>query len=210
MFLKRHHIALTTACAVVALLLAVAPTNAARWGRGGWGGGYSGWGWGGGYNGWGGYNNGWGGYYGGYYPGYSSYWRGYSPDYYSGYYGPSAYYGATPYYTNGYYAPDVVSYTTPSYNTSSFYFSPSSNADFDPNRARIEVRVPAADAQILFDGSATQQQGTDRMFITPSLTPGKEFTYSIQARWMENGKQVDRTQNVKVTPGQTAMVDFER
>ena len=183
---KRLPIALTAACAVVALLLVVAPASAARGGggRGGWGGGRSGWG--GGRGGWGGYYGGRGWGWGGY-GGWGGYYSGYSPSY---------------------------AYATPSYTTTpSFYYAPSAavttpaTSAVPDNQAEVEVRVPA-DAEVLFDGSATQQRGTDRLFISPPVTPGRSYTYTIEAKWMANGRQVEQKKDVTVTPGKTATADF--
>ena len=44
--------------------------------------------------------------------------------------------------------------------------------------------------------------------MSPPLDPDKTYTYSVQAKWMENGKPMDQTRTVTVTPNQTAMVDF--
>jgi uncharacterized protein (TIGR03000 family) len=207
---KRLPIALTVACAVVAMLLVASPASAARWGgRGGNWGGYRG----GYYSGWGGNYGGWGGYYGGRgwgWGGYPGYWGG-------NYYGSGVMFGTSPYYSSyGYgYSPSVV-YGTPSYTTTpSFYYAPSAAAvtpdtsAVSNDRAQIEVMVPP-DAEILFDGSATQQRGEDRLFVSPPLNPGRSYTYDIEAKWMENGRQVDQKKEVTVTPGQTTTVDFSR
>ena len=210
MFLKRHPIALAAACAVVALLMAADPASAARGGgRGGGGrGGYGGYG--GGRGGYGGGRGGYGGGYGGYWGGGGLYLGlgGYYPGYFGGYDGG--------YYDNDY-SPGVILDTTPSYNYSpSYYYTPPAavvtpdTTTVPDGRAQVEVRVPAPDAQVFFDGAATQQRGMDRMFISPPLTSGQNQTYSIEARWTENGRPVDMTKSVTVTPGRTATVDFGR
>jgi uncharacterized protein (TIGR03000 family) len=118
------------------------------------------------------------------------YWGGYN----SYIYGPGMYVGASPGYS-----------VTPS-----FYYTPSA-ANIQPNNiAQIQVMVPAQDAEVLFDGDATRQRGTDRAFVSPPLTPGKTFHYTIEARWMENGKQVEQKREVAVSAGKTATVDFNR
>jgi uncharacterized protein (TIGR03000 family) len=209
MFQSRYSIVLTATVALAALLMTVAPVSAAGYGgsRGGYRGGYNG-GYNGGYRGgnyWGG-NNGYGNY-GWNRPGVSIGFGGYDRSF------------SNPSY--GYYSSPDVQYGTPSY-----YYTPSTtvvtpSATYDPNvsqagftqpddRARIEVRVPTTDAQIMFDGDKTQQQGMDREFVSPPLTPGKSFTYSIEARWMENGRQVNQKRSVTVGAGQNATVDFTR
>ena len=141
-----------------------------------------------------------GGYgYGGYgYGGYPSY------DYGSYDYSPNVI------YTQPYYSTPATSITvTPGYDTSVSQAAYAEPAAPD-NRARVEVRVPDANAQVFFDGDKTQQTGTERDFVSPPLTPNKTYTYNVEAKWMENGKPMDQTRTVTVTPNQTATVDFGR
>ncbi|HZY86783.1 MAG TPA: TIGR03000 domain-containing protein [Gemmataceae bacterium] len=198
--MRNRWFAAATAAALALLLVAVDSASAQRFGRRG-GGGY------GGYGGWGnygGYNNGWGygsGYGGMGYGGYG--WGN------SGYYRPG--YGG---YGNSYFAPGYVSSGTPVLpgNTTSFYYAPGAQlggagAAADPNAAVIDVRVPA-DAQVWFDGDATQQRGGDRLFTSPALEPGKNYHYDVKVRWTQNGKPVERTRRVDVRAGQHTTVDF--
>jgi uncharacterized protein (TIGR03000 family) len=179
-----------------------------RWG-GGWGGGYyGGWGrgWDGGWGRWGGVGIGlgyWPGYYG--YGSYGSYspsygYYSYSPSYWGGYYPSYSY--VPSYYDSGSagmtYAPEGGSY---SYG----YNQPMAT---DPNRASIDVRVPRADAEVMFEGSKTSQTGTDRAFVSPPLQPGQNYTYVVQARWTDNGKEVNQTRRVPVRAGERVTVDF--
>jgi uncharacterized protein (TIGR03000 family) len=62
------------------------------------------------------------------------------------------------------------------------------------------LHVPG-DALVWFDGAATVSRGIDRMFISPSLTPGQEYVYQIRVQWTENGKTVEKTRAVKVHAG---------
>jgi len=73
--------------------------------------------------------------------------------------------------------------------------------------AHIEVRVPA-NAEVFFDGHKTNQNGSVRYFESPELDPNQNFTYSVRARWNENGQDVERTKQITVRAGQTEMVDF--
>jgi uncharacterized protein (TIGR03000 family) len=142
------------------------------------------------------------GYDSGYYGGYSRN-RGYN-----NYYGSRIGFGRRAYFGDNW-TPSYA-FATPSSGISqtSFYYSPSNAAP--DNRAHIEVHVPAADAKIFFDGDSTYLQGIDRSFASPPLDPGRTFSYKIKAEWTENGKKVDRTQDVAVSAGQTATVDFAK
>jgi uncharacterized protein (TIGR03000 family) len=73
--------------------------------------------------------------------------------------------------------------------------------------AVLRVRVPA-DAEVWVSGSPTKQRGELRRFITPPLQPGRNEGYELRARWTEGGKPVERTETVRVHPGDRITVDF--
>ena len=64
------------------------------------------------------------------------------------------------------------------------------------------------DAEIWFDGTKMQQTGAVRQFVTPSLEPGKSYTYEVRARWTQNGQPMEETRTVQVRNGRQAFVDF--
>jgi uncharacterized protein (TIGR03000 family) len=72
----------------------------------------------------------------------------------------------------------------------------------------VQVRVPAARAEVWFSGSKTAQTGTVREFVSPPLTPGDAYTYEIRARWVGPDGLIDQTRQVSVRPGQRLVVDF--
>jgi len=168
----------------------------------GYGGGYYGSGFGNYYgSGYGNYfGSGFGNYYGnGYYN------SGYYPNYYSGsypsYYG-SSYYGNS--YSPGYYSSTPMYYSNPVVQASGTDYRQSFTTD--PNVSTLTVRVPNADAQVWFDDTATMQRGMERVFHTPPLQ--QAGTYTIKARWTDNGRTVDQQRTVQVQPGQSTVVDF--
>jgi uncharacterized protein (TIGR03000 family) len=169
-------------------------------GYGGYGGGYGGCG--GGYGSGGGYGCCGGGYYGS---------GGYRTSYYGGgYYGTPTYgmgyYPSTPFYSSGgsYFAPNVIVQTPATNVRQSFYMDPNA-----ANVASMRVLVPNASAQIWFDGAATTQTGTERIFVSPTLTPGSKYYYTVKARWNDNGQTINRERRVEVQPGQSmTTVDF--
>jgi uncharacterized protein (TIGR03000 family) len=145
--------------------------------------------------------------------------RGYAPSisvnvgrgaYYSpyGYYGGRAY---SPYYQGyGYsYAPSYYyaepTYVVPATQIRQAYYPAPVAAQ---QSARMIVLVPAAGAQVWFDGNATSQQGLERVFESPSLEPGHNFSYTVKARWLENGQAVTRERRVNVQAGQSVTVNF--
>lgn len=84
-----------------------------------------------------------------------------------------------------------------------FYLEPGSAS------VLLNVKVPA-NAEVLVDGQRTSRTGTERQFISPPLAPGFEYTYTVEARWQENGQPVTKTRKVTVQPGKEAMVDFNQ
>jgi uncharacterized protein (TIGR03000 family) len=79
----------------------------------------------------------------------------------------------------------------------------------DPNQRNVMVRVlvPDPDAEIWFDNAATTQRGFDRSFQSPPLENGA-YSYTIKARWMENGQPVNQERRVELQAGQGTTVDF--
>jgi uncharacterized protein (TIGR03000 family) len=75
--------------------------------------------------------------------------------------------------------------------------------------ACVEVRVPDS-AQIWFDGQKTSQTGTERIFTSPGLESGQDYTYEVRACWTLDGKTVDQTRKVAVHAGNHVVVDFLR
>jgi uncharacterized protein (TIGR03000 family) len=194
------------------------------YGGGYYGDGYrSGWGWGGRY----------GGY--GYYPGYAQDWgnNGYNNGYgygsenyngglYAGNYGyPSNDSGYGGYGYGGDCCCGSYGYMSPSqgyyggysgdFNQGDMYAGQQPYGGFagQSNTAAIRVILPNPQAKVWFEGQGTQQTGTDRFFISPELQPGN-YVYTVKASWMQNGHEVTREKQVKVSPGRGAMVDFAR
>lgn len=143
----------------------------------------------------------------------SGYGYGSGFGYGSGYYGSNNYggrgnyYGSQPFYGNrGYYYDTVPQYY---YADPVTQYAPMAvrQANYsDPNSATITVVVSDANAQVWFDDSPTAQRGNERWFYTPALQ--QRGTYTIKARWSENGRTIDQQRQVTVQPGQSATVDF--
>ncbi len=186
--MKRSH--LITAVLALASLLTVVNLAEAQRGGGGRGGG-------GGYGGRGGYGYGGRGY------GYGGFGLGIGIGLYPygyGYYPPLV---AMPAY--GYYPPPVVVQGQPPVD------APPQAAPADaPKNAQIKVLVSDPNAKVWFDGSPTTSTGTERLFHTPDLTPGKTSTYRITAAWIVNGKEVRQEQVVPVQSGRGSVADFTR
>lgn len=73
--------------------------------------------------------------------------------------------------------------------------------------AHITVTVPA-NATVWFDGAATTFTGTERQYITPPLSPGRQYTFWVRARWTERREDMNQLQPVEVTAGSIVYVRF--
>jgi uncharacterized protein (TIGR03000 family) len=79
-----------------------------------------------------------------------------------------------------------------------------------PKNAMIKVIVPTADAKVWFDGALTSSTGTERVYLTPDLSPDAKNSYRIRASWIANGKEVVQEHSVPVASGRGSLVDFTR
>jgi uncharacterized protein (TIGR03000 family) len=139
------------------------------------------------------------GYYG---YGYPNYGYGYGYPYGYGYghsYGHGYGYGYGPSYDNGYrsyYYDEPQSDSTTAYATTS--------------AATIDVLVNDPDARVWVQGRETTSRGTERTFTSPGLESGYSYTYTVKARWTENGETLEAERQVTVSPGTRVTVDFTR
>jgi uncharacterized protein (TIGR03000 family) len=78
----------------------------------------------------------------------------------------------------------------------------------DPRRATITVSVPP-DARIFFDDQPTTSVSSRRVFLTPPLQPGADYSYTVQANLERNGKMTSLRKQVTVRAGQESQVSFE-
>jgi uncharacterized protein (TIGR03000 family) len=76
-----------------------------------------------------------------------------------------------------------------------------------PGAARVIVKVPA-EAEIWFDDAPTSQEGSYRLFTTPSLPADRPLSYKIRARWRIKGAELTRSEDVAVAPGGTFTLNF--
>jgi uncharacterized protein (TIGR03000 family) len=71
----------------------------------------------------------------------------------------------------------------------------------------IRVQVPAQ-ARVWFDNQSTSQTGAVRDFVSPPLTPGQEYRYTVRATWSEDGHEIQRQQVVSFSAGDPVSIDF--
>ena len=104
---------------------------------------------------------------------------------------------------------NTYAYVPPATSYQSYY--PPAGTAASSNTALVTVYVPRAGAEVWFGDSATQQTGTVRQFQSPPLTPGRDYTYRITARWTgPDGRPVVQARDVTVRAGSQVTVDFTR
>jgi len=74
--------------------------------------------------------------------------------------------------------------------------------------ATINVSVPKLDTQIWLGSTLMNQTGMERVYQSTPLEVGSTYTYTITARWMSGGKQVEQIRTVDVRAGKTSNVEF--
>jgi uncharacterized protein (TIGR03000 family) len=75
--------------------------------------------------------------------------------------------------------------------------------------ATIRVLLPLANAQLLVDNVQTRQTGTERVFASPPLEPGKSYFYTVSATWQPNNyTTITRTRKIPLKSGQDVEVDL--
>lgn len=76
------------------------------------------------------------------------------------------------------------------------------------NQATIVVTLPA-DAKLSIDDMATSSTSATRVFVSPTLPAGKDFTYVLKAEVTREGKTMTTSKVVTVRAGQESRVSFE-
>jgi uncharacterized protein (TIGR03000 family) len=71
-----------------------------------------------------------------------------------------------------------------------------------PASATIVVSLPA-DAKLLIDNEATKSVGDSRIFVSPTLNPGREYHYTLKAQAVRDGKPVTVERVIAVRAGET-------
>jgi len=73
--------------------------------------------------------------------------------------------------------------------------------------ATIVVTLPA-DAKLMIDDSPTTSTSGRRVFVSPALTPGRTFHYTLKAEVVRAGKPVRTEKRVEVSAGKETEVSL--
>jgi uncharacterized protein (TIGR03000 family) len=79
-----------------------------------------------------------------------------------------------------------------------------------PGTALIRLRAPSEWAKVEFDGEETSRMGLNRTFVTPTLQPGKTYSYVMTVTWTQNGKPMSAERTIRVKAGQITQVNLRR
>jgi uncharacterized protein (TIGR03000 family) len=131
-----------------------------------------------------------------------------------GWYGYGGY-GAWPHYGYGNYGYGYGygGYGYPRYYDRGYYYEPyysESAPEVTDDVVTIDVFVPDPNARVWVQGRETSAQGTERQYVSPPLERGYNYTYTVRARWREDGETREAERLVPVRPGRSATVDFTR
>ena len=74
-----------------------------------------------------------------------------------------------------------------------------------PAPVRIVVTLPA-DARLTIDGAATTSTSDTRVFLSPELSPGRAYQYTLRAEVIRDGKPISLAQTVQVQAGKESRV----
>jgi uncharacterized protein (TIGR03000 family) len=102
---------------------------------------------------------------------------------------------------------DGVTYSTSGYRPGDTANMPRTGDD----RAHLRIALPAERAEVWIEGQKSEQGKRVEDYVSPPLTPGKQYFYEVRARWTDAaGKEVERTRSFPIVPGQPVLLDFSR
>jgi uncharacterized protein (TIGR03000 family) len=76
-----------------------------------------------------------------------------------------------------------------------------------PKQGRVLVQLPP-DAKLYVDGEPVNLTPNIRNILTPELTPGRAYYYTVKAVAVRDGQTVEDTRRLVVRAGQVSQVDF--
>jgi uncharacterized protein (TIGR03000 family) len=76
----------------------------------------------------------------------------------------------------------------------------------DPNAVFMVAHLPE-DARVWFQGQPTKQTGMLRQFLSPQLTPGQNYRYTVRVQWPEDGQWVSQVHSFPVRAGDIHCID---
>ncbi len=77
-----------------------------------------------------------------------------------------------------------------------------------PAPATIVVSLPA-EAKLLIDDAATISTSETRVFASPTLEPGKDFSYTLKGELVRDGRTLSTSRRVSVRAGEETRVQLD-
>jgi len=72
----------------------------------------------------------------------------------------------------------------------------------------LKFLLPTADAELWVEGNKVDSTGRVRQYVSPPLEPGVKYAYTVEARWLQEGRKMSQTREVPVSAGDRNSVDF--
>jgi uncharacterized protein (TIGR03000 family) len=79
----------------------------------------------------------------------------------------------------------------------------------EPCCIRYEITVPCASATVFLDGVETRQTGLNRVYITPPVDAGRDYTVKVTVQWKgQDGAPRTQARTLDVQAGATVRCAF--
>jgi uncharacterized protein (TIGR03000 family) len=111
----------------------------------------------------------------------------------------------------------------PGYTVVNNYYTPSEDASqaaeqttavLPPpksNQGVVAIKLPTTAAVVWIDGNEIDSGlSATRVYTTPDLEPGHDYSYTVKAQWVRLGDNVTQERHVSVAAGKTTVVDFTK
>lgn len=79
-----------------------------------------------------------------------------------------------------------------------------------PTQALLEIRMPRENAKLYFDGKESDLTGETRIFLTPPLTPGANYTFTLKATWPGPIEDMTNEETITFRAGERKVVDLRQ
>ncbi len=80
----------------------------------------------------------------------------------------------------------------------------------DPTRASIQIQVPQLNAKLFFDDVATKEPGLIRVFNTPPLEKGFDYSFRVRVTWEDAlGERQEKAWTIRVRAGDALRDSFK-
>lgn len=100
------------------------------------------------------------------------------------------------------YSYPIVPTNTPLPSTPSYFPAPPKS-----EVGTIRVMVPESHAIVWFGENQTKSTGTERVYQTPAMKPGR-YEYQVKVTYTQAGQKMVQERSINLTAGESVVVDF--